>query len=238
MKFRRTFTLLFLLPVLLAALIPLLINYWSLQSLRNKDQQNSAMTKIDVDLLTEAARLSESMAVVHKRVKKALEYSVAKGMDEQQMYVFHSRLVDELSALNKRVETLASNEQVLSLSRSDAKAMSALAKAYGNFVIMATDMSYLDIQHAIQLETEAQNHFISFSEHANRISAMLADRTALNNDESNIYLEEYFKQVMIIGLSGMVAMLALSIMSANVLSRRIADVAEGLSILADGKSVV
>ena len=71
MRVGRSILVLFMLPVLLAALVALLINYWSLQSLREQYEQSSSLENLDVALLTEAARLSEDMAVVQRRVADA-----------------------------------------------------------------------------------------------------------------------------------------------------------------------
>lgn len=228
MKSGRSILVLFMLPVLLVALVALLINYWSLHSLREQHEESSSLENLDVALLTEAARLSEDMAVVQRRVAGALEAADGKRLDEAQLYLIHSGVVNDLAALNKRVLALSRSAQVREVSPEDARALPEETRNYGNFVIMATDIAAIDPRTAIRYVDKAQQHFIAFSEHAHRISASLANRTTMRNEEARHAFDRFFRQVLVFGLAGMAGMMLLAVLSARKFSRRMADVAEAL----------
>ncbi|MFZ3016880.1 MAG: EAL domain-containing protein [Gallionella sp.] len=237
MKIGRSILVLFMLPVLLAALVGLLINYWSLHSLREQHEQSSSLENLDVALLTEAARLSEDMAVVQRRVAGALEAADGKRLDEAQLYLIHSDVVNDLAALNKRASALAESPQVREISPEDALALPVHTRGYGNFVIMATDIAAIDPGTAIRYIGRAQQHFIAFSEHAHRISAQLANRTTQRNDDARRAFDGFFNQVLVFGLAGMAGMMLLAVLSARKISRKMADVAEALWHLSRGGDV-
>ena len=234
MRVGRSILVLFMLPVLLAALVALLINYWSLQSLREQYEQSSSLENLDVALLTEAARLSEDMAVVQRRVADALDAADGRRLDEAQLYLIHSDVVNDLAALNKRVKALSESTPVREVSPEDALALPIHTREYGNFVIMATDIAAIDPGTAIRYIGRAQQHFIAFSEHAHRISASLANRTAQRNDAARRAFDEFFDQVLVFGLAGMVGMMLLAVLSSRKISRRMVDVAEALWQLSHG----
>ena len=234
MKIGRSILVLFMLPVLLAALVALLINYWSLQSLRVQHEQSRVQESMDVALLTEAARLSEDMAVVQRRVADALEAADGGRLDEAQLYLIHSDVVNDLAALNKRVRALSESPQVREVNLEDALALPEHAMGYGNFVIMATDIAAIDPGTAIRYIASAQRHFIAFSEHAHRISARLANRTLQRNDDAKRAFDGFFTQVLIFGLAGMAGMMLLAVLSARKISRKMANLAEALWQLARG----
>ncbi|HZW24900.1 MAG TPA: EAL domain-containing protein [Gallionella sp.] len=234
MKTGRSILVLFMLPVLLAALVALLINYWSLHSLREQHEQSSSMESQDVALLTEAARLSEDMAVVQRRVAGALEAAEGRRLDEGKLYLVHSGVVNDLAALNKRVLALSESAQVREVSPKDALALPEQTREYGNYVIMATEIAAVDPGTAIRYVGRAQQHFIAFSEHAHRISAMLANRTVQRNDEAAHAFDRFFSQLLALGLAGMLSIMLLAVLSASKISRRMADVADALWQLSQG----
>ena len=234
MRIGRSILVLFMLPVLLAALVALVINYWSLHSLREQHEQSSSLDNLDVALLTEAARLSEDMAVVQRRVADALEAADGRRLDEAQLYLIHSSVVNDLAALNRRVSALSESAQVREVSPEDALALPEQTREYGNFVIMATDIAAIDPGTAIRYIGQAQQHFIAFSEHAHRISALLANRTTQRNDAARRAFDGFFNQVLVFGLAGMIGMMLLAVLSSRKISRRMVDVAEALWQLSHG----
>ncbi len=232
MKIRRSILVLFMLPLLIAVSVALLINFWSLHSLREQHEGIVSQESRDIALLTEAARLSEDMAGVHRRVASALDGADGGRLDEAQLYRIHSGVVDELAALNKRVHALSGAGQVREISPQDAAALIEHAGRYGNFVVMATDIAAIDPRTASRYVDKAQQHFIAFSEHAHRISALLANRTSKHSEDARRAFGGFFRQLLFLGLAGMVGMLLLAVLSARKISRRMVDVAEALWMLA------
>jgi hypothetical protein len=233
MKIGRTTLLLFLVPVLLVALLAALINFWSLHSLKQQHKQFSAEQSRDVAMLTEAARLSGEMAEIDTRVEKALAEAVDSKLDEAQLYRIHTEVVNKLAGLSKRVDALSQAGHVMEISPQDAQALREHFRAYRNFVVMATDIVAIDPSTARRHIHDAEKQFIVFSQHAYRLSAKLAEHTNEANSAASRAFEEFFNQVLLIGLLGMAFMLLLSVLSARLLTRKIGVVVEALNTLSD-----
>ncbi len=231
MKIGRTTLLLFLVPVLLVALLAALINFWSLHSLKQQHKRISTEQSYDVALLGEAARLSGDMAEIDTRVENALAKAVDHKLDEAQLYRIHTEVVNKLAGLSKRVDTLTQTGHVHEMSPQDAQALQEHFVAYRNFVVMATDIAAIAPSTARRHIHDAEKQFLIFTEYAYRLSAKLAEHTDEANSAASRAFEEFFNQVLLIGLLGMAFMLLLSVLSARLLTRKIAVVADALNTL-------
>ncbi|HAF45670.1 MAG TPA: GGDEF-domain containing protein [Gallionellaceae bacterium] len=226
-----------MMPVLLPALFALLINYWSLYSLRAQHEQASNQERQEVALLTEAARLSEELAAVQRRVASTLEAADRKRLSEAQLYRIHSEVVDQLAQLNRRVLVLAESSAVREVGLEDALALPEHTRLYGNFVIMATDIAAIDPSTAVRYIGDAQQHFIAFSEHAHRISARLANRMVQHNAVAERAFSSFFMQVLLLGLAGMAGAVLLAVLSSRKLGRHMGEVADALWELSHARDV-
>ena len=237
MRIKHSLLILFMMPVLLPALFALLINYWSLYSLRAQHEQASNQERQEVALLTEAARLSEELAAVQRRVASTLEAADRKRLSEAQLYRIHSEVVDQLAQLNRRVLVLAESSAVREVGLEDALALPEHTRLYGNFVIMATDIAAIDPSTAVRYIGDAQQHFIAFSEHAHRISARLANRMVQHNAVAERAFSSFFMQVLLLGLAGMAGAVLLAVLSSRKLGRHMGEVADALWELSHARDV-
>jgi len=230
-KFTRSVLLLLILPVMMSVTAALLIDYWSLSSLHTEYEHSNNMETQDAVVLTEAVRLSAQMASVQRLVSDTLENALNKGVTEADIYIVHAKVVDDLAALNKRVVLLMENDQVRKSNLQDVQYLSAEAKEYSNFVIMATDIAAIDPNTALKHVNKAQKHFISFSEHAYRIAELLGDRTVQRIAESKNSFYDYFIKVLLISLLALISILVFSTLLAKKMTMQISSVADSLVAL-------
>jgi len=231
LKSNRTLLLMLLLPITLVALLAVLINYFSMHSLMQQHESSSDLQTQDILVLSEAARLSEQMTKIHIGVANALAGAATGQMQEAHLYRVHSNAVNALAEMSERVKALSQSRQVQEASPQDAQDLLENFEKYRNFVIMSTDISSIDVAAARRFVDQAQTQFINFSEHAYRISAQLADRTQNRNSQDKRLLESIFEEVTLIGSIGMLVIFLLSLFFGRQISRRIIDIANGLSAL-------
>ncbi|MDX8399360.1 MAG: hypothetical protein R8K20_03835, partial [Gallionellaceae bacterium] len=231
MRIGRTTLLLFLMPVLLLAVLSAAINFWSLSSLKSQRDHTSALQAEDMQLLTEAASLSLDMAEIQGQVSDALDGANVGKLDEAQLYRIHSEVVNRFAILSKRVDALSRAPLAQDLSAKDSGEMQVNFSSYRNYVVMATDIAAIDPRTAQRYIDSSRREFIAFSEHAYRLSALLAEHTKQGNEEASHAFSDFYSQVLWFSLSGVFGMLLLSVFSARLLNRKIVTVAGALSLL-------
>jgi PAS domain S-box-containing protein len=237
LKTNRTLLLMFLLPVLLVIALAAMINYLSLESLKQQHESGIDLQTQDIEVLGEAARLSENMAQIQISVENALTGTVAGKLTEEHLYRVHSKAVNSLAEMAVRVKALSSLTKVQEINPQDAQLLLEHFEKYRNFVIMSTDISSVDTYAAGEYLVRAQDEFNDFSEYAYRISALLADRTQNRNKEGKHLFDSIYNQVTLLGSIGMLVILFLSLFSARMISRRIIDIANGLHVLSKASGV-
>jgi len=231
MRIGRTSLLLFLMPVLLLVVLSAGINFWSLSSLKSQRDRTSTLQADDMQLLTEAASLSQDMAKIQGQVSDALDSASAGKLDEAQLYLIHSDVVNHFAILSKRVEALSHAPLTRDLSAKDSAEMLVNFSSYRNYVVMATDIAAIDPHTAHNYIDASRRQFIAFSEHAYRLSALLAEHTQLGSEKATHAFSNFYSQVLWLSLSGVFGMLLLSIFSARLLKNKIVTIARALSLL-------
>jgi PAS domain S-box-containing protein len=221
----------FVLPAVLVIVLAVLINYLSIHSLRQQHETNIDLQTRDIEVLAEAAKLSERIAQIHINVTTALEATISGKMTEANLYRAHSAAVNALAEIEQRMRALASSPQIREINPQDAQLLYERFDNYRNFVIMSTDISSIDVAAARTYQNQAQNQFNDFYAHANHISSLLAERTLKRNRESKHLFESLYNQITLYGSIGMFAILLLSLFSARLISRQIIAIANGLQTL-------
>ena len=225
----------FLLPVILVGVLAVLINYFSMQSLMQQHETTNDLQARDIQLLKEAAQLSEQMTNIHIGISQALQGAVSGRMTEAYLYRIHTKAVNALADMSERVKALAQSKQAIEASPKDAQNLYEHFEKYRNFVIISTEISSVSPQAAGQFVDQAQAQFNDFSEHAYHLSALLAERTQQRSKEDHQLLYSTFDQITLIGSIGIIGIFLLSAFTARLTSSRILDIARGLSSLSEAK---
>ena len=230
---RRTFLLLFLLPVLLAAFVGTMVTLWSLNSLRWENRQRHAETRADLQIVLEAAQLGEQMAKMHQLSARSLKGAAAGELDEEAIYRIHSEIVDSLAELDERTTALAKAPHVVEAGGEDARIMVEDFAGYRNFMVMATDIAAIDPATAAGYIDKAQANFVDFVKRRHAVVARIAEATIRHDDEGFAAYEKVFRWVMAVSGVGVLVMLLLALGSGRFMSRRLTAVADALRLMAN-----
>jgi len=229
---RRTFLLLLLLPVLLAAFVGTMVTLWSLNSLRWENRHRHAETRADLQIVLEAAHLGEEMAKMHQLSARSLKGAAAGELDEEAVYRIHSEIVDSLAKLGERTAALAKAPHVVEAGGEDARIMVEDFANYRNFMVMATDIAAIDPAIAADYIDKAQDNFVDFVRRRHAIIARISEATIKHDEDGFAAYEEVFRLVMTVSGVGVLVMLLLALGSGRFMSQRLTEVADALRLMA------
>ncbi|MBU1362773.1 MAG: response regulator [Gammaproteobacteria bacterium] len=235
MKRGRSILLMLLLPVLAVAGVSMLINICALYSLKDQHGHGIQTQKLDLDVLSEATRISEDMATVQQRVFDVLKRAEKGELDESTIYGVHGEVVDELAALTKRVDKLARQTELLAIAPENAGSLLAEYASYRNYVIMATDIAAIDPKVAGDHIAHARDHFISFSQRAHGVTVAISQRVEESGRASAKAFDTMFYRIIGVVIVSLLIMLLLAISASRGMARRITLLARALRTLAREK---
>lgn len=232
MKVTRSLQLILLLPTLIVGVFAVLVIYGALGSVKQQFSLASEELSADLDVIADAAGFSHDLASIQQQMMQGLHQAEAGEASELQLYRMHSRIVDELDELGKRLALLAGSELVIDANHNSAQGLVDEFTAYQRFVIMSTDVLAVDPRVAHQLLDQAHEHYRHFSMLANRIVGLLAERADQRNTRQKQVFEQVLVEVLVLGLLALSVLLLLAFFIARRASGRMLDVAEALSNLA------
>jgi diguanylate cyclase (GGDEF)-like protein len=233
MRLRRSFLLLYLLPVVAPVVFALGLNYWSMNSVRALYEQSDQLARKNIELQTETVNLSYEMSAVQNLVNSVLAGASGGDRNAGRLYQIHARIVDRIAAIKQRVRHIATTPQAMELSPKDVLDLSEHADQYANLVIMATDTA-IDAATAEDYVSKAQVSYYAFAEHAHRLTALLAERAERHNTAAATAFNEYFNRVLQAGLATMLGVLLLAVLTAKIINRRLLHVVDSLRSLQQG----
>jgi len=235
MKSKRNLLIIFILPVILVVVLAVLVNYFSMQSLKQQIDTGNNKKVQDNDVMFEAARLNEQITQIHIMVENSLKEAVDGRISAARLFRIHENAVNSLAVIEERVKTLSQSRQVTETGTQDGQLLLDRFEKYLSFVIMTSDISSVEPDTALQFVDQAQVQFNDFAQISNHITALLAKRINKVNQNEKRLFNEIFSQVMLIGSGGMLIILLLSLFSVKSFSRKIMDIADGLNILSSSK---
>lgn len=215
MKFNRSLVLNFLLPVLLVIVLSIVINSYTMNSVRQQFEVNNDLQNKNIETMLEAAELSEQVTRIHLSVKNSIKSAIYGKISNEQIYRVHLNAVNALNKITERINGLAHSSQIQQASPQDGQLMLDHFEKYKNFVIQTTDISSIDPKSANRFADMAQNHCNDFSGHAHHISALLAAHARKLNKEDRQLFDAVFNRVTLIGLIGMLGILLLAVFTAH-----------------------
>ncbi len=226
-----------MLPATLVVMAALLVLAVSLGNVGRQFQAASEAQAGDLRVIGDAASLSGDIGLIQKRMATALEGAQAGTLDELQLYRMHTAIVNDLDAIRRRVEALATTELVLDANHNSARRLIQEFADYQRFVIMATDVLAVNPAVASEFLDMAQQHYREFSIFVSRVETLLADRSQDRNAAQSSALETVHRQVLWIGIGVLVLLLGLIFAVAQRASRRMLDIADALSSLSQEGSL-
>lgn len=232
MKASRSLQLLLVVPTLLIMVSALLLIGYSLYSLNSQYTIASDAQVEDLGVIEEAARFGVEIGRIQTRVAAALHGARSGTLSELQLYRMHSAIVNDLERLGERVHWLAAAGLVIRANHDSAVGLREAFDSYRRFVIMSTDVIAVDPAVAAGYISEAVVHYRDFSIYANRITRLLAERSAEHNREQQAAFNETLGRVLLIGLPALAGIMLLVILVARHASRGLVDIADGLGQLA------
>ena len=232
MKAGRTLLLMFLWPVLSLLVVAIGIGYWSLTSLKQQFSYNYDLQTQDIQVVQRAADFSREIGTIHQQVSSAIDSARKGTLSEVKLYYLHADIVNHFALLSEQVDALANSELLKEVNHGSVKALQAHFNEYRRFILMATDIIAIDPKTADGYVQLAQNNFVQFSLYTQRITKLLAERTQVRSDNNYLTLEQFFYSVLAIGFVGLLLMVLLATFSAGLVSRKMLQIADALSLLA------
>lgn len=234
MRHKRGYSLflVFLLPAILAAAVAVLFGIWSLDSLRQQHLEGSEKQVEELLLVTEAARLSHDLAATQNIVGDTLAKAAEGELDEAKAYRAHSRLVNDFAPLAERIAHLARSAAERGMPWADLQGMNESFERYRNYAITATDLASIDPRGASRHIELAQRAYIDFARHAYDITSRLADQTQQESLARIQLFNNFYRNVLRVGLAGLIVMVVLGFLAARTLGNRLTILADAMNLLA------
>lgn len=219
------------LPVALVVVLAAVILYASLHSVRSQYDSASVAQSDDLRVIHESTSLSSEIGGIQRRMMVSLQGAFSGELDALQLYRMHTQIVNDLDALGRRVEALASSELVREANHNSAARMRTEFETYRRFVIQATDVLAVNPEVASDFLAEAQQHYREFSIFINRVNSLLAERSQLRNASQTEAFEVTIHRLLVISVGGLVLILLLVMLISRRSSRHLLSVARALSDL-------
>ena len=236
-KHSHTFLWFFLLPVIIVALIAALVNFWSLNTLKNQNSQRAENSGKHIAILLQTAQLGQKMADIHLLASDSMHKAIKGELDEGSLYQIHSILVDGLAEIGEETKILILNPDVFNRIQEHAQAMLNDFDLYRNFIIMATDIAAINPKTAIRHIDKAQDLFLKMVKQRQAISTIMAEHTRRQETVSDRNSYALLRQILIVSLAGILLMMALAVVSARVLSRWLNNVSGSLHLLVQSRGM-
>ncbi|MBF0399262.1 MAG: response regulator [Magnetococcales bacterium] len=223
------------LPVVAVAVIVGAINIVSLNWLRQESDSFAIQGEHDLLVLETLNKLSSNIQANHHLVSDTLDKASAGQMREEDAYLIHSRVVDQLALLKKQVSELSREPEVISYDQQATLSLVNAFARYSNFIMMTTDIVAIDPKRATEYLFKAQKAFIGVNHALHAVSVELVNHTANHIATGSASLSKLFYQVVAVTVIGVVVMMILSFLSGRGLRHRLTRLADLLALLSRHK---
>ncbi|MBF0151799.1 MAG: response regulator [Magnetococcales bacterium] len=203
--------------------------------LRQESESFAIQGKHDLLVLEQLNKLSSSILVNHHLVSDTLDRASVGQMREEEAYLIHSRVVDQLKLLKKQINELSREPEVFSHDQQETDPLVNAFDRYSNFIMMTTDIIAIDPRRATEHMFKAQNAFISVNHALHVASVKLVDHTVIHSATNSTALEKLFYQVFVVTVTGVVVMMILSFLSGRGLRHRLTRLTDLLALLSRDK---
>jgi hypothetical protein len=221
MTFIRTLFADLLLPFMVFIVLTLLLDAYTLSSIRQQFASGNTQQSKNIDTMMEAADLSDQIARIHLSVKNSLKSALDGKLTNEQLYRVHTNAVNSLNKITERINNLSRSSQIQEASPQDGQLLQDHFEKYKNFVIQLTDISSIDPKSANKFIDMAQNNFNDYSAHAYHIFIISAMHANSLNQANQQNFDTVFNRVVIIKIFGLLFILLLAAFTANITRKSI-----------------
>ena len=221
------YLLVYILPVALVALLAGGLNLASFYDLRQHQIAASVQQAKDIEKITVATHFNQGIASIQRLVAATLAQADAGKFDEADVHRVHSRVVDQLAALEVQLPDLqeAGDTENFRQAREDFL-------EYRNFIIQATDLAALDPPTAMRHAYQAANRYLFVSEHLQDIIGSITARAVKDSEAREQALEQHATRTALLGGALVVALILIWAMAMLNLTRRLSLLSTALGALA------
>ena len=231
---RHSFALFLFLPVLIAAGLAALFNFYSLYSLRGEQRIDSEEQQQHLATIDQALAVSHAMFSLQQTVATALRRAEAGQLTEAAAYRIHTQVVDDLAAADKQLTTMLAYLRRLGFAEPLLESAKREFDLYRNFIVGATDLMAIEPKTAGRFLSDAQARFIDFNENSQHVAQLLSERTRQRVVQAEAELDSFARASVIAGTLGGIAMLALWAFTARRLTGRLELITTALRSLSSG----
>ncbi|BBP44415.1 hypothetical protein THMIRHAT_21610 [Thiosulfativibrio zosterae] len=208
-----------------------LVNLYSSTHFIDTEQSNLSHIEKHTQNMRMTLNFIQQTGQLHSRLETLLEAAKQKTQSQGQLYLSHTKIIDELASLEQQFQQLESTLNQLPSDQMDLKKWKEGFIKFKHFCMMATDIIAIDPSTAQTYLNSAQKSFFDFSYHAYLVSEHLSKQTNQTIKESKTLLEDS-KSVLYLmfALASMIALLV-AILAARKLSEYHRDILSSLTAL-------
>ena len=230
---RFRFLLYFFVPVALALSVGWMFDLWAQSQLRQTQISMAQELERDIDAASQSADISLQLLKVQQRVTAALQGAKSGQLDEGQVYKVHSKVVDEVDQLEKRLQKMAElHERDIALAKLPA-ALLAFSN-FKKFVLMSTDIISIDLSAAEKYLIQSSEHYAEFALLIADISQSYTQHARDHSARTQHQLDAFASRMAVISTLGTLGLIMLWLMAAYSLARRLDRLNVSLQNLSSG----
>jgi len=233
MKFFRrripAWTLVFFLPVALAAVLAAGLSLASFHKLRHDLRTTSTQQAQDMRKIAATTDFNQEATSLQRLVADTLEKASAGPIGAEEAYRVHTRIVEHLTALEERLPGLKidSDERHLRMAQEDLQ-------AYHQIAVQVAHLAATDPATAPSLAYQAGRLHLSLSEHVSEMARIVADGSVRQGDAQERAFGQHARQNATIGAVLVAAAMLFWALLIHRLARRLSTVASALDALVQG----
>ncbi|TXH88550.1 MAG: response regulator [Rhodoferax sp.] len=230
---RIRFLLYYFVPVALAVSVGAMFDYFVQSTLRQAQVSTAKEQSADLVVVSEISSINRQLLEIQLTVNSALNQAKNDNLDEAQAYKLHSKIVDEVAALETRLTNLTQNRQTELLGE---KALTATAQfhQFRQFVLMSTDLLSIDTAMAGQHLAQANIHYGDFALAITAVSDAFVQHAQAHGQKTQAELDEFSRRMTTISTFGTVVIVLMWLLVAFTMARRLDRLNLSLQNLANG----
>jgi len=234
MKFFRwripAWTLVFFLPVALAAVLAAGLSLASFHQLRQDLRSASTQQAQNMRKIAAIADFNQEAASLQRLVADTLEKASAGPIDPEETYRVHTRILEQLSALAQRLPDLKidGDERHLRMAQEELQ-------AYHQLAVQVAHLAATDPATAPSLAYQSNRLALSLSEHVREMARIVADGTVRQGDAQEHAFGQHARQNATIGAALVATVMLFWALLIHRLARRLSTISSALEGLVQGE---
>ena len=228
---RTRFLLLFFVPVAMALLCGTAFNFLIEYKLRLERALLDKEQRTHLQIALDASTISFQSLMVQRDLTFALSQAKEGLIGDAEIYKLHSQIVDRLANFEQRLGQLVIDEDADRTGIKLEVPSQAFAE-FKQFVLMSTDMAAIDPSLANQYLAKASEPYSAFAMQLHKIDEVMTQHALTRHIEVGRELSAFGDRMRALGLLGTLGLIALWLLIANRLARRLDMLSASLVALA------